>query len=247
MRKTPKEMGPSGASEPDSLGGFVLGERIGAGRQAVVRLGTDATGNAAAVKLLRKERLADTTALEAFMNEEKALRAAPDSFTPRVYSAGWDGSRRYLACEYLPGPSLEQWIRSGGPLPPLELKEFALRFCRMVEALHERLIHHGDIKPRHVISGPARRLFLIDFGIARIGDDRLRRRDLFNAAAVLHYAAGGRFPYEGTPMEIASRTLAAEPDLRILPAPWRNIVGRCLNPNDRRRLTAADLVRAVSR
>ncbi|MFI6520591.1 serine/threonine protein kinase [Spirillospora sp. NPDC050679] len=230
-----------------SLGGFVLGERIGAGRQAVVRLGTDAAGNTAAVKLLRKERLTDSAALEAFEHEAEALRAAPDSFTPRLYSSGWEGPHRYIACEYLPGPSLDQWIEREGPLPPPDLEEFAVRFCGMVATLHEKLIHHGDIKPRHVISGPARRRFLIDFGIARIGDDRLRRRDLFNTAAVLLYAAGGRFPYEGTPMEIASRTLAGRPDLEVLPARWRAVVGRCLDPHDRRRLTAADLVRAVGR
>ncbi|MFW3464516.1 protein kinase domain-containing protein [Streptomyces microflavus] len=232
-------------TEPVSLGGFVLGERIGEGRQAVVRLGTDAVGNVAAIKLMRQERLTDGPALEAFEREAEALRTAPDSFTPRLYSSGWEGPCRYLACEYLPGPSLRQRVARGGPLPPPELADFAAQFTGMVAALHEKLIHHGDIKPRHVISGPARRLFLIDFGIARIGDDQLRRRDLFNTAAVILYAAGGRFPYEGTPMEIASRTLAGTPDLAVLPLRWRKVIGRCLDPHDRRRLTAADLVRAV--
>lgn len=235
------------AEDPTSVGGFELTERIGEGRQATVYRGVDANGMSSAIKVLHRERTNDGAALEAFDREVKALRAAPDAYTPRVYAEGWQDGNRFIAFEYLPGPSLEQLVAKTGPLPLPDLKGFAVGFCTIVSALHDKLIHHGDIKPRHVIAGPADRLFLIDFGIARIRDPRLRRRDLFNTAAVILYAAGGRFPYEGTPMEIASRALAGKPDLRALPEEWRDVMGRCLDPNRRRCPDVADLIRLVNR
>jgi serine/threonine protein kinase len=233
--------------DPVKAGVFRLVGRVGAGRQAVVYLGVSPDGQVAAIKILRPELRTDGGALDAFDREVSVLRLAPDAISPRLYGQGWDGGHRFLASEYLNGLSLEEVVGDGGPLAGTELRRFAAGISRIVAELHERRIQHGDIKPRHVIIGPCGRLFLIDFGIAGTGDERLRRRDLFSLAAVILYAAGGRFPYEGTPLEIATRTMAGRADVGMLPSPWRDCLSRCLDPNRRRCPGAADVLKAVSR
>lgn len=242
--------GELSAEDPDSLGGFELVRVIGEGRQGKVYLGVDGRSMPAAIKVLHHARLQEDKdkALRAFDREVEVLSVAPDAFTPRMYKEGWDGETRFLASEFLNGLSLEDRVLDQGPLPPPELRRFAAALCDAVVALHDRAIHHGDIKPRHVIIGPADRLFLIDFGIAQIGSNRLRRRDLFNTAAVILYAAGGRYPYKGSStLDKLSRVFDGRPDLQPVPEEWRGSLRECLNPDPRRRPDAAVLAKAVSR
>ncbi|MGX1543778.1 serine/threonine protein kinase [Streptomyces adustus] len=249
QQNVPAPVGPAPlqAADPVSIGGFELLGRIGAGRQAVVYLGRNTHGESAAVKVLRAERRDDRRSLEAFEREVEALGLAPDSISPRLYGAGWDGRHRYTTSEYLTGPSLEELIRTGGPLGGAELQQFAVGISRLVAELHRLRIHHGDLKPRHVITGPGGRLFLIDFGVAAIGDGALRRRDLFGLASLILYAACGRFPYEGTPLEISTRTMGGRPEIGMLPRSWRNTLRSCLEPNRRFCPSAAGVLRTVGR
>jgi serine/threonine protein kinase len=231
--------------DPPAVAGFSLAGRIGEGVQAIVYLGVNEDGEAAAVKVLRSGRLT-SMGLQAFANEVRAIQVAPDSISPRYYCSGRVGESRYMASEYLRGASLEQLIRRNGPLAGPALSQFAVALCAVVVSLHGRGIEHGDIKARHVITGPGGRVFLIDFGIAAFGDARLRRRDLFNLAAVILYAGGGNLPYQGTPLEISTRTMAGKADVSVLPAFWRDTMRRCLDPNQRRCPSAADVLRVVS-
>lgn len=233
--------------DPAIIGGFTLLKRIGAGRQAVTYLGRDPHDSVAAVKVLRPEQCADERAVEAFEKEASILGLVPNTFSPRLYDEGSDGACRYLIMEYMDGRSLAQIITDHGPYTGDDLRNFAIEITRIVATLHEKGIHHGDIKPRHLILGPAGRVFLIDFGVADIDDIQLWRRDMFCLAAVIHYAAGGRFPYEGTPLELATRAMTARVKTANLPPKWRDPLRACLDPKNRNCPNAVDVLAAVSR
>lgn len=235
------------SGDPEEVGGFALRGRIGSGRQAIVYLGMNAYGAAAAIKVPHPDRLTDRHALDSFEREAGLLGLAPDTLSPRLYDHGWDGERRYLASEFLDSPSLEQVIEADGPFRGDDLRRFAVGVSGLLAALHELGIHHGDLKPRHVMVGPGPRMFLIDFGVADIDDARLRRRDLFCLAAVILYAATGRFPYEGTPLELLTRAVDGRPGTDSLPSTWREPIRACLDLNRRSCPNAMDVLLAVSR
>jgi serine/threonine protein kinase len=150
---------------------------------------------------------------------------------PRTY--GLIGGK-YLALEYVPGPSLRAHEAN------LSNREaFFARLLQTLDAMHAAGIAHADLKRKdNVIVGPAEHPYIIDFGIAaRRGSSRLGRA-LFehsmqadrNAWVKLKY---GRRIEPAEAAEILSpadaalyRPLWTERIARAIRVPWQKITLR---------------------
>ena len=109
--------------------------------------------------------------------QERSAREIRDS--DRVRSPGTvtvvdyspPGQRpQWLATEYVPAPSLDEWVARHGPLPEAALLSLAAEPCGALQAVHQADLTHRDVKPGNVL--PARdRPRLIGFRIARAADD----------------------------------------------------------------------------
>lgn len=120
-----------------------------------------------AIKLLAERYAADHEVRERLTREALAagrLSAGPNTVT--IYDVGeWDG-RPYIVMEYLPGGSLEEWLRREGPPPPPRALAWLAEAAAALDHAHANGVVHRDIKPANLLLDGEDRLHVADFGIA---------------------------------------------------------------------------------
>ena len=104
-----------------------------------------------------------------FLREALLLARLSHPAIPTLYDYFLEDGYWYLVMEYLPGPTLANYIGQYAPLPPLEALNYAMQLCDVLDYLHQQVppIVFRDLKPSNVILSPEGRLMLVDFGIAR--------------------------------------------------------------------------------
>ena len=104
-----------------------------------------------------------------FLREALLLARMSHPAIPTLYDYFLEGGYWYLVMEYLPGPTLANYIGQYAPLPPLEALNYTMQLCDVLDYLHQQAppIVFRDLKPSNVILSPEGRLMLVDFGIAR--------------------------------------------------------------------------------
>ncbi|HEX2912330.1 MAG TPA: protein kinase [Chloroflexia bacterium] len=94
-----------------------------------------------------------------------------------VYSLERDEDQNYyLVLEYLDGGSLNELIKSHGPLPLEQVCNITLDLCHALADIHNHPadIVHRDIKPNNVLLRSNGKAVLADFGVAQIGSESHR-------------------------------------------------------------------------
>jgi serine/threonine protein kinase len=145
--------------------------------------------------------------------------------------------RTWIVMEHVPSRSLQEVIRSDGPLPPEQAAEIGLDVLSALTAAHRAGVRHRDVKPANVLLGHDGRVVLTDFGIAAIDGDgivtssdmivgspqymapeRVQRglalpaSDLWSLGATLFAAVEGHSPYQRpTAMEALTAVATEEP------------------------------------
>ncbi|MFL1377918.1 protein kinase domain-containing protein [Nocardiopsis protaetiae] len=255
-------MEPLHPDDPRVLGHYHTLRRIGAGGMGVVFLAVTGEGEAdlAAVKSIRPEYAADREFRARFAGEVALARRVRGPYTARVLDADTEGRTPWLATEYIPGPSLQDAVRDGGPLPEGSLRVLAAGLAEALAAIHGVDLVHRDLKPSNVLLSP-RGPQVIDFGIARAADATALTRtgqalgtpaymspeqatgrgvgphsDLFSFGGVLVFAATGRPPFGiGDPAALLYRVVNEPADLDGVPESLLPLVGACLAKDPRER------------
>ncbi len=150
---------------------FRVVRQIGQGGMGRVLLARDTQlGRLVALKLIREDRL-DHVSLEAFLAEARMTARLSHPNIVTIHHIGrWEGAT-YLALEYVEGGTLRERL-TGQVLHAREAMRMALPIARALEAAHAALISHCDLKPENVLVPPDGRLRVVDFGIARVIDNR---------------------------------------------------------------------------
>ncbi|MFC4726864.1 tetratricopeptide repeat protein [Coralloluteibacterium thermophilus] len=153
----------------DVLGAWRLVECIGEGGMGSVFVAERADGlfrQRVAIKLLRG--LAGPAAVERLAVERQILAELQHPSIARLHDGGTTpAGNPYLVMEYVPGLPVDAWCRTRGCSLPQRLALF-VRICRAVQAAHQQLVVHCDIKPSNVLVREDGEPVLLDFGIARL-------------------------------------------------------------------------------
>lgn len=121
-----------------------------------------------AVKLLRG--LPDALTAQRLAAERQILAGLQHPNIARLYDGGaTPGGQPYLVMEYVDGVALDRYLQAQALDLPARLQLF-LRICRAVQAAHQRLVLHCDLKPGNVLVRADGEPVLLDFGIARLQD-----------------------------------------------------------------------------
>ncbi|GAB3434244.1 protein kinase domain-containing protein [Flindersiella endophytica] len=161
-------------------GRYDLGEVVGTGGMAEVRLGTDRRlGRVVAVKILLAGLATDVTFQERFRREAKAagklnhrnIVAVYDTGEEPVPGDGTGSAVQYIVMEYVEGRTLRDILRAENKLPPERAVSIVSDVLAALAYSHRQEIVHRDIKPGNVMVTPANIVKVMDFGIARaLGD-----------------------------------------------------------------------------
>ena len=126
----------------------------------------------AAIKVLRKELMADAAAVARFNREaSNASRVEHEAIT-RVFDFGEtrDG-QVYLAMEYVPGPTLSHLVEQEGPLPLARTATIVRQVADGLDAAHQKHLVHRDLKAENIMvvtdEDGVDRCKIVDFGIAK--------------------------------------------------------------------------------
>ena len=104
-----------------------------------------------AVKVIRKELLADAEVLSRFRREVESISRLDHPNVVRAYDAGPLGSVYGLVMEYVDGTDLGRLVRQEGPLPAAHACEFIRQAAVGLQYIHEQGLVHRDIKPPNLI------------------------------------------------------------------------------------------------
>lgn len=151
------------------LGQYVLLERIGEGGMgAVYKARHRRLDRVAALKVIRKERIANTTIVRRFQREIQAATCLNHPNIVRAFDADEVGGTHFLVMEYVEGTDLGQLIRTKGPLPVAQACELVRQAALGLQHVLENGLVHRDIKPSNFLVATDGTLKILDLGLARM-------------------------------------------------------------------------------
>jgi serine/threonine-protein kinase len=148
-------------------GRYELVRPLGHGAMATVDLAHDAElDRPVALKRLAENLARDEDLERRFLREARLAARLAHPNVVRVFDVGEDGSRPFIAMEYVEGETLAELIARRGKLPPSEAAWLGSQMCAGLAAAHAAGLVHRDVKPQNLLLGTDGVLKLGDFGIA---------------------------------------------------------------------------------
>src|SRR5262245_26463201 len=147
-----------GRGQDLKVGAYVLIEKLGEGGMGHVYKARHAQlGRVVAIKLIRKERLANPQAIKRFNREVKVAAQLEHPNIVRALDADSDEANgaHFLVMEYVDGIDLARWVKQQGPLPADQACEFTRQAALGLQHAYERGMVHRDIKPANLLVGAA--------------------------------------------------------------------------------------------
>jgi serine/threonine protein kinase len=150
------------------LAGYQLGECIGRGDVAVVRLARDQRlDREVAVKILVPELAGDAAFRARFLSESRAAAAIGHPHIVPVYEAGDAGGILYVAMRYVGGGDARSLLSRLEPLPLDWAWSVIAQTASALDAAHGHGLIHRDVKPANLLLDAGRHVYLSDFGMGR--------------------------------------------------------------------------------
>jgi serine/threonine protein kinase/Tfp pilus assembly protein PilF len=162
----------AGALVGELIGQYRIESLIGVGGMGEVYLARDERlGRKVALKLLPKHLTADETQLTRFKTEARSASALNHPNILTVYEIGAEGNRQFIAMEFIEGMTLRASLACERMNLHAAL-EIAVQVASALAAAHETGVVHRDIKPENIMLRPDGYVKVLDFGIAKLTEQR---------------------------------------------------------------------------
>lgn len=126
------------------------------------------TGRVVALKRLHRQLVRNAEALARLKRELEALSSLRHPSIVPVYDiVKWEGDPT-LVMAFIDGEDLKERIVERGPLPPAQAEMVLRALFDALAAAHGAGMVHRDVKPQNVRLGTDGRVYLLDFGSARL-------------------------------------------------------------------------------
>ena len=213
------------AEDPGTGDRYELLEKLGGGGMGVVYKGRDRhSGRLVALKFLSESLAEDPVIRRRFHREARAAAALEHPNIGAIHGVEEQDGRLFLVMPFYGGGTLKQRI-AAGPLPIADAVSCAIQIAEGLGLAHGWGIIHRDIKPANLIFADDGTLKILDFGIAKVGGEKLtrtglvlgtlaymspeqatggtvdHRTDLWALGVVLHEMLAGRPPFTAPSIE----------------------------------------------
>jgi serine/threonine-protein kinase len=210
------------SGERKKIGKYDVLDVIGRGGMGIVYKAVDpGIGRTVAIKMTTDAMGEDPEMLKRFNREAQSVGQLQHPNIVTVYDLGLEDRHPYLVMELLDGESLESLVRTRRSISLEEKLDIVIQICNGVQYAHQRNVIHRDIKPANIMilkDGTAK---IVDFGIARVGMQKLTRpgqlvgsfqymspeqinttnvdsrTDIFSIGVLLFELVTGKLPFEG--------------------------------------------------
>src|SRR6267142_709512 len=167
----------AGALVGKVIGHYRIESLIGVGGMGEVYLARDERlGRKAALKLLPKGLTMDEAQLSRFKNEARTASALNHPSILTVYEIGAEGNIQFIATEFIEGITLRASL-AHGRINPDQALEIAVQVASALAAAHDAGVVHRDIKPENIMLRPDGYVKVLDFGIAKLIEQRVASDD----------------------------------------------------------------------
>jgi eukaryotic-like serine/threonine-protein kinase len=168
------------------LGKYKLLGQIGKGGMSSVYLAEhELMKRRVAVKVLPQNRVGDSSYLERFRLEARAVAKLDDPNIVRAYDIDNEGNIHYIVMEYVDGQDLHQVVMAQGPLDYDTAADYVAQVANGLQHAHDMGLVHRDIKPANCLLDRHSTVKLLDLGLAKLTEDDQTSLTMANEENVL--------------------------------------------------------------
>lgn len=200
-----------GAYIPAQVGRFPILRRLGSGGMGAVYAAYDELlDRKVALKVMHNTRGGSLGRKQRTLVEARALARLTHENIPMVYEVGEAEGQVYISMEYIDGATLADWMAEA-PRSWRDILSMYVQAGAGLAAAHQAGIVHRDFKPDNVLVGRDGRPRVVDFGLARLGDQGSHQ-------VAVPSSLSGQLPVPATSAEAGGEAGSAAPPLRTLSA-----------------------------
>jgi serine/threonine protein kinase len=151
----------------DSIAHYKILERVGESRLGEVFRARDTRlGRTVAIKVPPDNIQKNPAKRDALLADARAAMTLSHPNIALLYEAGDDNGLAFLACEFVPGDSLDRVI-AGRPLNPRRAIDLTVQIADALADAHAAEMAHGNLTTDAVVVTPKGSAKILDFGFAR--------------------------------------------------------------------------------
>ena len=221
---------------PDAFGRYKVQGVLGRGGYGTVYVGLDTELNRRVAIKVSHEHVA-AMVRDVAIREARRLAQLRHPGIVVIHDIGVENECIFIVTDFVEGQSLLQWMQTATPSMQKSI-EIVIRIAEALDHAHKNKIIHRDIKPANVMLTKEGDPIVLDFGIARGGDETImpgqaisgtpgymspeqaqglvhlldERTDVFSLGVLLYELLAGRVPFEGpTGIDLMRQVIQEDP------------------------------------
>lgn len=177
------------------IGEYEVQSLISIGGMGEIYLAKDSRSERPTVlKILRRHLTADVHAVERFEREARAAGTLDHPNIVKVYEFGSSDAGVFIAMEWVDGQTWRS-LMGAGEIPLTIAGDWSRQAANALAAAHGAGIVHRDIKPDNIMLSKSSVVKILDFGLARLGENVLPDVEASGASGTISGTLSGTLPY----------------------------------------------------